>query len=25
MLAPEVDPDPPRDCLEDMDLVAPVE
>ncbi|CAB4575591.1 unannotated protein [freshwater metagenome] len=25
MLAPEEDPDPPRHCLEDMDLVAPVE
>lgn len=25
MLAPEEDPEPPRHCLEDMDLVAPVE
>jgi hypothetical protein len=25
MLAPEEDPDAPRHCLEDMDLVAPVE
>jgi hypothetical protein len=25
MLAPEQDPPPPRHCLEDMDLVAPIE
>ena len=25
LLAPEEDPEPPRHCLEDMDLVAPVE
>ena len=24
-VAPDEDPDPPRHCLEDMDLVAPVE
>lgn len=25
MLAPDQDPPPPRHCLEDMDLVAPIE
>jgi hypothetical protein len=25
MLAPDEDPPPPRHCLEDMDLVAPIE
>jgi len=25
MLAPEEDPEPPRHCLEDMELVAPIE
>ena len=24
-VAPDADPDPPRHCLEDMDLVAPIE
>lgn len=24
-IAPDVDPEPPRHCLEDMDLVAPIE